>query len=80
MNNSMVAHLWANEKKESARGNKFFFEGKSIYSYGYYFEIGRIVRNKRGEKAYLVNEVKERGLSMWPDVRDGKTVRRKKRL
>ena len=22
MNNSMVAHLWANEKKESARGNK----------------------------------------------------------
>lgn len=30
MNNSMVAHLWANEKKESARGNKFFFEGKSI--------------------------------------------------
>lgn len=39
MNNSMVAHLWANEKKESARGNKFFFEGKSIYSYGYHFEI-----------------------------------------
>lgn len=56
MNNSMVAHLWANEKKESARGNKFFFEGKSIYSYGYHFEIGRIVRNKRGEKAYLVND------------------------
>lgn len=50
MNNSMVAHLWANEKKESARGNKFFFEGKSIYSYGYHFEIGRIVRNKRGER------------------------------
>lgn len=24
--------------------------------------------------------VKERGLGMWPDVRDGKTVRRKKRL
>lgn len=24
MNNSMVAHLWANEKKESARGSNFF--------------------------------------------------------
>lgn len=55
MNNSMVAHLWANEKKEFARGSNFFFEGKSIYSYGRHFEAGRIVRNKRGEKAYLVN-------------------------
>lgn len=55
MNNSMVAHLWANEKKEFARGSNFFFEGKSIYSYGHHFEAGRIVRNKRGEKAYLVN-------------------------
>lgn len=55
MNNSMVAHLWANEKKESTKGSSFFFEGKSIYSYGYHFEAGRIVRNKRGEKAYLIN-------------------------
>lgn len=57
MNNSMVAHLWANEKKESARGSNFFFEGESIYSYGYHFEVGRIVRNKRGEKAYLINDI-----------------------
>ena len=56
MNNSMVAHLWANEKKESARGSNFFFEGRSIYSYGYHFEVGRIVRNKCGEKAYLLND------------------------
>lgn len=28
MNNYMVAHLWANEKKESARGSNFFFEGE----------------------------------------------------
>ena len=39
MNNSMVAHLWANEKKESARGSNLFFEGRSIYSYGYHFEV-----------------------------------------
>lgn len=34
MNNSMVAHLWANEKQESANGSNFYFEGESIYSYG----------------------------------------------
>lgn len=56
MNNSMIAHLWANEKKESGKGSNFFFEGRSIYSYGYHFEVGRIVRNKCGEKAYLLND------------------------
>lgn len=56
MNNSMVAHLWANEKQESAHGSNFYFEGESIYSYGRHFEVGRIVRNKRGEKAYLINK------------------------
>lgn len=55
MNNSMVAHLWANEKKESANGSNFYFIGTSIYSYGNHFEVGRIVKNKRGEKAYLLN-------------------------
>lgn len=56
MNNSMVAHLWANEKKESGKGSNLFFEGRSIYPYGYHFEVGRIVRNKCGEKAYLLND------------------------
>ena len=56
MNNSMVAHLWANEMKEFANGNNFYFEGERIYSYGSHFEVGRIVRNKRGEKAYLIND------------------------
>lgn len=57
MNNSMVAHLWANEMKEFANGSNFYFEDESIYSYGSHFEVGRIVRNKRGEKAYLINDV-----------------------
>lgn len=56
MNNSMVAHLWAHEQEESANGSNFYFEGESIYSYGRHFEIGRIARNKRGEKAYLIND------------------------
>ena len=50
MNNSMVAHLWANEMKEFANGSNFYFEDESIYSYGSHFEVGRIVRNKRGER------------------------------
>lgn len=56
MNNSMVAHLWAHEQEESASGSNFFFVGTSIYSYGYHFEVGRIVKNKQGKKAYLINE------------------------
>ena len=36
MNNSMVAHLWANESQESANGSNFYFEGQSIYSYGHH--------------------------------------------
>lgn len=55
MNNSMVAHLWANQSKEEAHGSNFYFIGKSIYSYGRHFEAGRIVENKRG-RAYLINE------------------------
>lgn len=57
MNNSMVAHLWANEMKEFANGSNFYFEDESIYSYGSHFEVGRIVWNKRGEKAYLINDI-----------------------
>lgn len=52
MNNSMVAHLWANEQEETAYGSNFYFEGASIYSYSRHFEAGRIVRNKRDEKAF----------------------------
>ena len=55
MNNSMIAHLWANKSKEEAHGSNFYFIGKSIYSYGCHFEAGRIVENKRG-RAYLINE------------------------
>lgn len=57
MNNSMVAHLRANEMGESAHGSNFYFEGESIYSYGRHFGVGRIVWNKRGEKAYLINDI-----------------------
>lgn len=51
MNNSMVAHLWAHEQEELASGSNFFFEGTSIYSYGYHFEVGRIVKKQTREES-----------------------------
>jgi hypothetical protein len=52
-----IAHLWFHQSQEEARNpqSNFFFEGKSIYSYGYHFEIARLVENERGEKAVLFN-------------------------
>lgn len=44
MNNHQLAHAWANQTTDSARGSNFYFEGASIYSYGKHFEIARIHR------------------------------------
>lgn len=41
MNNSQVAHLWANKSRESATGSSFYFRGDTIYSYGAHFPIAR---------------------------------------
>lgn len=55
MNNTQVAHLWANQAKPSAKGSNFYFDGPALYSFGSHFCVGRIVKNKRGEKAFLLN-------------------------
>jgi len=55
MNNQQVAHLWANQSRESAKGSNFFFNGKSIWSYGYHFEVGRIVETEKGKEIVLLN-------------------------
>lgn len=41
MNNAQVAHSWAQQTNRSGKGSHFFFEGKTIYSYGYHFPIAR---------------------------------------
>lgn len=53
VNNSEVYHLWANEAQSFASSNNCSFNGDSANSYGAC--IGRIVRNEKGEKAYLVS-------------------------
>lgn len=43
--NSEIPHLWAHQTQSEARnsGNTLFFEGSTIYSYGYHFPIARII-------------------------------------
>jgi len=50
-----IPHIWAHQTAEEGHGDaKIGFEGASLYSY--LTEIGRIVRNKKGQTAYLLNE------------------------
>lgn len=50
----MVAHNWANQTNSHGKGSNFFYEGKSIWSYGYHFEVGRIVETERGQTIVLL--------------------------
>lgn len=54
---SYIAHLWAHQSQEEARNSNgsFFFEGDTIYSYGHHFPCGKIVHNRHGKKAYVLN-------------------------
>src|ERR1700731_2941033 len=42
-NAAEVAHVWASQSQDNGRCSNMFFEGMSIYSYGHYFEIARMV-------------------------------------
>jgi hypothetical protein len=50
-----VMHLWANQSQDSARCDNVFFEGNKIYSYGYHYELGRIV-TYNDKTVALINE------------------------
>lgn len=45
MNNSNVAHAWANQTCQSAKGSNFYFDGPTIYSYGGHFPLAHICPN-----------------------------------
>ena len=53
--NSELAHTYANQSQQSGRNSNgsFYFEGKTIYSYGSHFPIANIVTNDKGEEAML---------------------------
>jgi hypothetical protein len=48
----MVAHLWAHQTQEEARDTRtvFFFDGKSIFSYGRHYCIARLYSCPQGEQ------------------------------
>jgi len=50
---STIAHLWANQLQDEARNSgNFYFDGKTIYSYGGHFPIAKHIE-KDGERAVL---------------------------
>lgn len=51
--NRELPHIWAHQSQPNGRGNNFFFEGDTIYSYGHHFPIARHVANARGDRAVL---------------------------
>jgi hypothetical protein len=53
-NHSEVLHLWAAQAQDNARSANVFFEGKSCYSYGYHYELGRLVEFN-GRTIALIN-------------------------
>lgn len=50
-----IAHLWAHQTQTEARNphGNFYFNDKTIYSYGSHFPIARHVTNDKGEAAIL---------------------------
>ena len=54
-NADQVIHLWANQSQSDARCRNAFFNGKSIYSYGHHYELGRFIKYN-GHEVVLIND------------------------
>lgn len=53
-NHEQVIHLWANQTQDEARCKNVFFEGKSVWSYGRHYELGRLMEYK-GKVVAVIN-------------------------
>jgi hypothetical protein len=54
MNNSQVAHVWAQQRKPEGEGSNFYFNGTTIYSFGGHFPIARFTdRTLDGQRVVL---------------------------
>lgn len=56
-NNSMVAHVWAQQTQERGRNSRgsLYFEGPTLYSYGPHFPIATITRTPKGAEFVAFN-------------------------
>lgn len=55
MKSRELAHIWAQQSKERGKCGNVFFEGKSIYSYGYHFKMAEFVAAPNGQIVVLIN-------------------------
>lgn len=53
-NPSQVLHLWANQSQSDARSRNVFYNGKVCYSYGFHYELGRLIEYK-GKTIAMIN-------------------------
>lgn len=54
-NHSAVAHAWAHRTGRQTKGFNVFYEGDTIYSYGYHFAIARHYVDAHGNACVLFN-------------------------
>lgn len=52
----IVAHNWAHQTGRKRRGFNMFYEGDTIYSYGYHFPLAKFFTAPNGERVVLVND------------------------
>ena len=53
--NSELSKVFANQTQTLGRSNSMFFEHQIIYSYGYHYEIAKIVYTDKGEDIAFIN-------------------------
>jgi len=58
VSDSTVVHFWANQTQHSATNQRrtFYYDGRTIYSYGSHFPIASHVTNAKGVSAVLITE------------------------
>lgn len=54
-NPSEVMHRWANQTQSDARCKNAYFDGKSVFSYGSHYELGRLIEF-RGRTVAVIND------------------------
>lgn len=56
MNNSQLAHVWAQQTRAKMTGSNMYFEGAVIYSYGPHYPIARFTdKTHKGNRVVLFN-------------------------
>jgi hypothetical protein len=55
-NHNEVAHFWANKSQKEGRSGNMFFEEERLFSYGYHFEIARLVKDRNMETVALFQD------------------------